>query len=64
MWRVIDLSVVSWPAIVDCVPTLVALTLFSLIHVPINIPAFAVSTNTEADMPLLVVLSSTFVKRW
>lgn len=64
MWRVIDLSVVSWPAIVDCVPTLVALTLFSLIHVPINIPAFAVSTNTEADMPFLVVLSGTFVKRW
>jgi SulP family sulfate permease len=28
----------------------VALTLFSLIHVPINIPAFAISTNTEADM--------------
>jgi SulP family sulfate permease len=50
MWRVIDLSVVSWPAIINCVPTLVALTLFSLIHVPINIPAFAVSTNTEADM--------------
>lgn len=50
MWRFIDLSVVSWPAIVDAIPTLVALTLFSLIHVPINIPAFAISTGTEADM--------------
>lgn len=50
MWRVIDFSVVSWTAIVSSLPTLVALVLFSLIHVPINIPAFAISTNTEADM--------------
>jgi sulfate permease, SulP family len=50
MWRVVDLSVVSRPAIVDAIPTLVALTLFSLIHVPINIPAFAISTGAEADM--------------
>lgn len=50
MWRLIDLSVVSWPAIADAIPTLVALTLFSLIHVPINIPAFAISTGTDADM--------------
>jgi SulP family sulfate permease len=50
IWRVIDLSVVSWSAIADSIPTLIALTLFSLIHVPINIPAFALSTNVEADM--------------
>lgn len=50
MWKVIDFSVVSWSAIVSSIPTLVALILFSLIHVPINIPAFAISTNTEADM--------------
>jgi SulP family sulfate permease len=50
MWRIIDFSKVSLPAIVDSIPTLVALTLFSLIHVPINIPAFAISTGTEADM--------------
>ncbi len=50
MWRVIDFSVVSWSAIVDSIPTLVALTVFSLIHVPINIPAFAISTNAEYDM--------------
>ena len=31
-------------------PTMVALVLFSLIHVPINIPAFALSTNVDADM--------------
>lgn len=50
IWRLIDLSLVSWPAIVDSIPTLVALTLFSLIHVPINIPAFAISTGTDANM--------------
>mmetsp|Transcript_46363 Transcript_46363/g.140419 ORF Transcript_46363/g.140419 Transcript_46363/m.140419 type:complete len:659 (-) Transcript_46363:267-2243(-) len=50
MWTVVDFSTVSWAAILDCTPTLVALILFSLIHVPINIPAFAISTNTEVDM--------------
>jgi SulP family sulfate permease len=50
MWTIIDFSKVSLPAIADSIPTLVALTLFSLIHVPINIPAFAISTGTEADM--------------
>uniref|UniRef100_A0A7S1VAN1 STAS domain-containing protein n=1 Tax=Grammatophora oceanica TaxID=210454 RepID=A0A7S1VAN1_9STRA len=50
MWRVLDFSVISWEAILDAIPTMVALVLFSLIHVPINIPAFALSTNTEVDM--------------
>lgn len=50
IWRVIDLRTVSWSAMFDAIPTLIALTLFSLIHVPINIPAFAISTDTEADM--------------
>jgi len=50
MWRVIDFTNISWPAVVDSIPTLIALSLFSLIHVPINIPAFSISTNQEADM--------------
>ena len=50
MWTVIDFPIISWYAIWEALPTLFALTLFSLIHVPINIPAFAISTNTEADM--------------
>ena len=50
MWSVIDFKSISWPAVWDAVPTMIALTLFSLIHVPINIPAFAVSTDTVADM--------------
>jgi sulfate permease, SulP family len=50
MWSVINLPQISWHAIWDAIPTLIALSLFSLIHVPINIPAFALSTNTEVDM--------------
>lgn len=34
----------------DSLPTMVALVLFSLIHVPINIPAFALSTKVDVDM--------------
>ena len=45
MWSVIDFQSISWPAIWDAIPTMIALTLFSLIHVPINIPAFAVSID-------------------
>jgi sulfate permease, SulP family len=45
IWTAIDMRTISWPAIVDSIPTMVALTLFSLIHVPINIPAFALSTS-------------------
>lgn len=37
-------------AILESFPTMVALVLFSLIHVPINIPAFALSSKVDADM--------------
>ena len=50
MWKVVDFSNVSWVAIRDSIPTLISITIFSLIHVPINVPAFAVSTNSEYDM--------------
>jgi SulP family sulfate permease len=50
MWTIINIPTVSWLAVWDSIPTLLALSIFSLIHVPINIPAFALSTNTEADM--------------
>ena len=51
MWRLMDFSVVAWRTIfVDCMSTMVALILFSLIHVPINIPAFAISSKTDVDM--------------
>jgi sulfate permease, SulP family len=50
IWKFLDIRVVSFGAILESVPTLVALTLFSLIHVPINIPALGISTNTDVDM--------------
>jgi len=50
LWKVINFSSVSWVAILDSFPTMVALVLFSLIHVPINIPAFALSTKVDVDM--------------
>jgi len=50
IWRFVNIRTVSWSAVFDSIPTLVALALFSLIHVPINLPAFAISTDTEVDM--------------
>ena len=39
-----------WDVVLSSIPTIIALTLFSLMHVPINIPALAASTNKAADM--------------
>lgn len=50
IFHVVDLSTISWVAVVRSIPTMIALVLFSLIHVPINIPAFAVSSNVDVDM--------------
>ncbi|KAL3786183.1 hypothetical protein HJC23_001259 [Cyclotella cryptica] len=50
IFNIIDLRTVSWTAVIKSVPTMVSLTAFSLIHVPINIPAFAISTNVDPDM--------------
>jgi SulP family sulfate permease len=49
-WGILDLSSVSPSVIVKSIPTLIALAAFSLIHVPINIPAFAISTDVDTDM--------------
>jgi SulP family sulfate permease len=45
MWRVFDFTSVSRRAVFNSLPTVVALSAFSLIHVPINIPAFAISVD-------------------
>ncbi|KAJ3343383.1 hypothetical protein HDU93_008748 [Gonapodya sp. JEL0774] len=42
-----DIAAVNWEAVAACVPTLLALTFFGLLHVPINVPALAVSTGRE-----------------
>lgn len=50
IFHVIDISTISWDAVLRSIPTLLALVMFSLIHVPINIPAFSVSSNVDVDM--------------
>lgn len=55
-WSLLDIFTevhiwkISWRAVIKAIPTMISLTVFSLIHVPINIPAFALTTNTEPDM--------------
>ncbi|KAL7554002.1 hypothetical protein ACHAWF_017366 [Thalassiosira exigua] len=46
----VNVGSVSWNAVAKSVPCVIMLAAFSLIHVPINIPAFAISTGVEADM--------------
>ena len=50
MWELIDVTSVDWFAIFKCLPTMLALVIFSLSHVPINIPSLCMSTNSSADM--------------
>ena len=50
MWTLIDFETVQWGVIVKLVPTMIALTVFSLMHVPINIPSLGISTKINADM--------------
>jgi SulP family sulfate permease len=50
IFRVVDLTTISWTAVAQSIPTMVALAAFSLIHVPINIPAFGISTDVDTDM--------------
>mmetsp|Transcript_11540 Transcript_11540/g.24610 ORF Transcript_11540/g.24610 Transcript_11540/m.24610 type:complete len:953 (-) Transcript_11540:198-3056(-) len=46
----VHFNTISWKAVIKSIPTMISLTAFSLIHVPINIPAFAITTNVEPDM--------------
>ena len=40
-------SLISWRAVIKSIPTMISLTAFSLIHVPINIPAFGESDGRD-----------------
>ncbi|KAI8089044.1 sulfate transporter family-domain-containing protein [Halteromyces radiatus] len=42
-----DFSLVDWKAVAQTLPAMLALTFFGLLHVPINVPALAVSTNKD-----------------
>lgn len=46
-YSLLKFNLVSWVEIVKCLPTMLALTFFGLIHVPINIPALAAATKED-----------------
>jgi len=50
MFRAVDIRTVSWPAVLQSLTTVVGMSCFSVINVPINIPAFANACNVDVDM--------------
>ncbi|OQR96717.1 Sulfate Permease (SulP) Family [Achlya hypogyna] len=50
LWTYYDFSVVEWSVIPKQMGTLVGLSLFSLMHVPINIPSLSLTTGLEVDI--------------
>ncbi|CEN59670.1 Putative Sulfate/bicarbonate/oxalate exchanger SAT-1 and related transporters [Aspergillus calidoustus] len=51
-----DFAAVDWPAFVDTIPAMFALTFFGILHVPINVPALGISTgedNLNVDRELI-----------
>ncbi|KXJ95809.1 cyclic nucleotide-binding domain-containing protein [Microdochium bolleyi] len=50
-WTLYKFHLVRWDAIIECFGAMIALTFFSLLHVPINVPALAQSTGEDnADL--------------
>lgn len=50
MWELMDVRTVQWSVVAESLPTIIALTIFSLMHVPINIPSLSLSTQHMVDM--------------
>lgn len=50
IWELIDFTTVDWSVVGESIPTIVALTIFSLMHVPINIPSLSLTTKENVDM--------------
>ncbi|KAI9106194.1 sulfate transporter family-domain-containing protein [Phlyctochytrium arcticum] len=49
-WTYYDFAKVQWSALPATIPTQLALTFFGILHVPINVPALAVSTQQDVDL--------------
>ncbi|KAI8918399.1 sulfate transporter family-domain-containing protein, partial [Powellomyces hirtus] len=49
-WTYYDFSAVNWKAVPATIPTQLALAFFGILHVPINVPALAVSTHQDVDL--------------
>ena len=43
----LDFNIVDWAALGSTVPAMLALTFFGVLHVPINVPALAISTGED-----------------
>ena len=55
-WTLYDFKAVHWGALADTIPTMLALTFFGILHVPINVPALGISTgedNLNVDRELI-----------
>jgi SulP family sulfate permease len=51
MWSLLlRVDNVDWVAAAHCIPTVVALTIFAFMHVPVNIPSLKFSTGEEVDI--------------
>lgn len=50
LWEQYDFSLVAWELIPKQLGTIVGLTFFSLMHVPINIPSLSLTTDKEVDI--------------
>ncbi|KAJ2848070.1 hypothetical protein IWW36_003515 [Coemansia brasiliensis] len=46
-YTLFDFSNTDWHTVVKTIPTMLGLAFFSILHVPINVPALAVSTNVD-----------------
>ncbi|CUS21873.1 LAQU0S04e02740g1_1 [Lachancea quebecensis] len=46
-YKLYNFKLVSWPLVLKQVPTMLALTFFGILHVPINVPALAMSIGLD-----------------
>lgn len=46
-WTLYDFKAVDWAALGECLPAMLALTFFGLLHVPINVPALGIATSED-----------------
>lgn len=49
-YQLYRLTIVDWWLVFKQIPTILALTFFGILHVPINVPALAVSTQQESEV--------------
>lgn len=50
LWQLMDIRAVDWTIVLSSIPTVMALTIFSIMHVPINIPSLSLSVKQHIDM--------------